>query len=258
MTPTPATNYLTRLVVAVTTPDEAEIALPWVRTLASQLHLTLVFAYVLDPARATVQTEPLDVSEAIARDYLRILASDSRLARLTVQTTLLIGSPADELPRFAEHQPGSVLVLVRGDRGDTGSFVGQATEGVIQRMTTPFIVIPSHASPPSTIRSIVVGNDRSALAENVLQTSQTFGHSMDLIVLAVEVVEPNAMPHAEFLQLTPTFSERRIQVRGLASRHASCDSTSARCGSDRGGCAWCRRYGESGDGTNRRLANKSR
>lgn len=211
------TTYLTRLVVAVTTADEAEIAVPWARTLAGQLHLPLVFVYVLDPARLAERSETIEMAEAMARDSLQILATDGRLDRLDVTTEVLVGEAASELPRFAQRQAGTVVVLVRDDDA-TGFAGGRLADAIFPALISPFIVIPPRAAPPSSIRSIVVGSDRSDLAETVLRTSQTFGQSMNMTVIEVEVVEPGTVGQDEFLRTQPTIGPRRVRVRGLASR----------------------------------------
>ncbi|MCO5177170.1 MAG: universal stress protein [Thermomicrobiales bacterium] len=206
-------RYLTHLLAVTGDERTDDLLIAWSATLAAALHLPLTLVRVVGEA-GSPDAEPTVVAE----DTLAILASDARLTRVDVRTRVLTGDPLEVVPEVGRSTPGSLLILVDPDRQ-----VGEAGEPrrflqELDALTTPFVVIPPGASAPSQINRIVVGNDRSALAEAVLRVARQIAHSLAVDVIEVEAIEPDTIDTAAFLAQEPQIAARSVRARGLASR----------------------------------------
>lgn len=203
---------LTRLLVAISSQDEAEMLVPWARELARALGLPVTVAYVLDPAH---HREPVDVAEAMARDFLALLSRDVRLAGVEVETSLLVGLRQEELPEMAAQSAGTLLVVPSGERsGIAPAFLGGGREGILRAISTPFVVIPPGATAPDRIRRVIAGDDRSGVAPAVLGAAREIAATVGTQVVAVEVIAPESQPAHHFVVLEPEFTEDRVVMRG--------------------------------------------
>lgn len=208
--------HLTRLLVAVHSFTDADIALRWGRTLAGALYLPLTLVHVLDESRVRGNIEE---SRAVAQDWLDLLASDENLHNLEVDTALRSGGVEEELSRLGREHPGSIVLFVAFPGSTNGPVaMGGNLDTLIQAMRSPFIVVPSVAPVPGRVRRIVVGMDQSPLAATVLETARRLAQSLDVEVISVEAVEPGTIPADEFTALEPVIRGDQVRIRGLASR----------------------------------------
>lgn len=208
--------HLTRLLVAVQSFDDADIALRWGRTLASALYLPLTLVHVLDESRVRGD---IDNERVIAQDWLNLLASNPELHNIEVDTDLRIGRVEEELSALGEERPGSIVLFVAFPGATNGpAALGRSLDTLILAMRSPFVVVPSIAQVPTRARRIVVGMDRSSLAARVLATARRLAQSLDVEVIAVEAIEPGTLPPSEFTSLEPVVREDQVRIRGLASR----------------------------------------
>lgn len=204
--------HLTHLFAVTGDEDTDEVLVPWAAALAAALHLPLTLLRVVEPGGPGVAERA-----GIAADTLAIMAADRRLGRHTVETRVEVGSLIDVLPAVGAGTSGSLLILVEPARPD-GAGDQRAFHTLLDALTTPFVMIPPGAEAPAQIQRIIVGNDRSSLAERVLRTAQTVGHALGVDVIGVEAVEPGTLADDEFAAFVPTLAPRLVRARGKASR----------------------------------------
>lgn len=206
-------RYLTHLLAVTGDERTDDLLIAWSAALAASLHLPLTLVRVADD-NGGAGAEPVVVAE----DTLAILASDARLTRIVVDTRVLTGDPVEVVPEIGRSMPGSLLILVDPDRHVSDAEEPRRFLQELDALTTPFVVIPPGAAPPSQIHRIVVGNDHSALAEAVLRVARQIAHSLAVDVIEVEAVEPDTVEPAAFLAFEPQVAARSVRARGLASR----------------------------------------
>lgn len=212
-------RYLTRILLAFGDAEDAEAGLPWASTLARSLHLPLTLVHLLEPGATTAATGVAltPAQEALlAEDLLQLLEHDQRLQGIEVDSTVLGGPVVARLADLAASVPGGLLVFVR----EVGSV--RIWRAVVQALRSPFAVLPppsdAAAQAPGQVHRLVVGVDRSEVAERLLHVSEAIGHGLGVDVIAVEAVEPDATDAAAFLAEAPQLAARRVRMRGLASR----------------------------------------
>jgi nucleotide-binding universal stress UspA family protein len=198
-------SHFRRLLAVVDDVRTDEIVLPWARVLATDLHLPLTLLYVSAPGEAYV-----------APSALAIMKSDTRLSRLTVETRHEAGRLENVLPAVAAEDPGTLVLLPKPvDARDTQRIAEWSTFDMLTSMTVPFALIPTGNVAPAHIHSIVVGNDGSDLAEQVLNVARSIGHSLGVDVIEVHVYEPE---DTDTYGSEPVITPRLIRANGLASR----------------------------------------
>jgi nucleotide-binding universal stress UspA family protein len=203
---------LTRLLVAISSQEEARVLVPWTRELAHALSLPVTIAYVLDPAH---QRESVEVAEAMALDFLALLSRDVRLVDLEVETRLLVGLRQEELPEMAAQSTGTLLMVPSGERsGIAPAFLGGGREGILRAIATPFVVIPPGTPAPDRIRRVIAGDDRSDVAPAVLDAARQIAATVGVPSIAVEVIAPESLPAHQFVAVEPEFATDRIVMRG--------------------------------------------
>ena len=209
--------YLTRLLIAVHDHRDVETGVEWGRALASSLHLPISFVTVVDGPREDATGEQL---ELMAHDALEIVKSDGRLRGIEVDHEVLVADPAERLPELAASQPGSLLILAvdRELAGDRSLTEGSRLRKILRNMRTPYMLLPVEATIPSRIHSVVVGYDRSELSSEVVRIARVMAGSLDVDVISVEAIEPEAVPAAEFASSRLVLEDRAVQARGFASR----------------------------------------
>jgi nucleotide-binding universal stress UspA family protein len=208
-------QYLTRLLIVFSDLDEAEVHLPWARALARSLHLPMTLVYLVDESSLT---ESREITQPVAEDALLLLASDARLAGFEVTTESRIGAVQTELAALAANLPGEIVVLASRGPATERTTLGLPTAEVTRILGVPYLLIPSDATAPTTINRIVVGNDRSELAESVLRVAHTVGHALDVNVIEVEAFEPFERNANDYREIAPLISARDVRLRGRAGR----------------------------------------
>jgi nucleotide-binding universal stress UspA family protein len=197
-------SYFRRLIAVVGDWRTDEDIMTWARAMATDLHLPLTVLYVSAPGEAWV-----------AESALEILRTDHRLARLTVETRHEAGRIENVLPKVAAEEPGTLVLLPKPvNAGETMRVAEWSSIDLLVAMTTPFVIIPPGAARPSRIHSVVVGNDNSDLASQVLHIARSIGHSLGVDVIDVQAYEPEDDTFGTPPEVTP----RSIRANGLAGR----------------------------------------
>ncbi|HEX5167407.1 MAG TPA: universal stress protein [Thermomicrobiales bacterium] len=190
-----------RLLAVVDDVRTDELVLPWAATLATDLKLPLTLLYVSAPGEAYV-----------APSALAILRSDRRLTDLPVETRHEAGRLDNVLPTIAAEEPGTLVLLPQPvDASQTQRITQWSTYDMLVSMTAPFALIPAGNVAPNHIRSVVVGNDGSELAEQVLAAVRSLG----VDVVEVLVYEPE---DTDTYGTDPVITPNLIRANGLASR----------------------------------------
>lgn len=143
----------TRVFLALDGSANAEAAMPLAVQLAQSYQRTLVLVRVAPPIfilgagveAQHAQREAQYAEEAEAHRYL--VETRKRVAaetQLTVETIELVGPIAEQLTHLAASRKGSVLVV--GSHGHSGlkrAIVGSVAADVLNRASTPLIIVPS-------------------------------------------------------------------------------------------------------------------
>ncbi len=98
--------------------------------------------YTPDPTHP--REVPVDMGKmaATAWDYLVRTADGLRKKGLTVRPYVLVGSPAEEIIRFAEEQQADLIVMAsRGRSGFSRWDMGNVAEKVIRATNTPVLLV---------------------------------------------------------------------------------------------------------------------
>lgn len=197
-------SYFQRLIAIVGDSRTDEVILPWARAMATDLQLPLTLLYVSAPGEAHVATSAL-----------AILRSDSRLSRLTVETRHEAGRIENVIPSVAAEEPGTLVLLPQPVNASQTLRVAEwSSIDLLVSLTTPYVMIPPGAVAPAHIHSVVVGNDSSDLAVEVLNVARSIGHSLGVDVIEVQAFEPED----DRFGTEPVVTPRSIRANGLAGR----------------------------------------
>ncbi|MFN8557867.1 MAG: hypothetical protein U0531_11175 [Dehalococcoidia bacterium] len=155
------------------------------------------------------------MAEAIAGDYLAIVATDPRLAALEIDARLTTGLREEELPRVAAERPGSLLIM-SGDQGDgfARTLLGSDVDSIVHSFTTLLVVVPPRAMAPAPLERLAMGIDPSPLAAAVDATGRWLAAALGATPVAVEVLQPETLPPDRFVATFPTISAHHVIVRG--------------------------------------------
>jgi nucleotide-binding universal stress UspA family protein len=209
--------YLTRLLIVVGDHRDVEIGVEWGRSLAAVLHVPITFVSVVDGPQEKATVEQL---ELMAHDTLEIVTSDGRLRDFDVSHLVLSGDPAERLPELAASQPGSLLILAldRDSASDRSLSQGSRLRDILRNMRTFYMLLPVGAHISERVHCVVVGYDQSEFSTEVVRTARVMAGSLDVNVIAVEAIEPDAVEVDDFRAQSLVMDERRIRARGFASR----------------------------------------
>jgi nucleotide-binding universal stress UspA family protein len=132
----------------------AEHALPTAVEMAREYDRTLLLARVVPPVvlvdsgaeTVRLAAHAQHEAEDEALHYLRrIRRHVAREYGVPIQTTLLVGDPADRLTQFVAAHPNSVIVMTtHGRTGLTKLLVGSVASSIIQHTTAPVVIVPYH------------------------------------------------------------------------------------------------------------------
>jgi nucleotide-binding universal stress UspA family protein len=205
-------KQVTRIVAVLGHPEEIQSGLPWSVALARKAGVPLTLLHVIDPVTSDETTEN---GTAMARDMLSLLAASGAVAGLDVQPRVEAGMPETVIPAVAEESHGAVLVLAAGDHGALArSLLHRGRGNVIHHLRSPFVLLPPRIGPPVPLQRAVVGLDGSELANSAASVARKLVAGIAMI--AVEVLEPGALPVEEYLALVPHFAESHVRMRGRA------------------------------------------
>jgi len=103
--------------------------------------------YAGGPGATTVAQKANKQAETDAAAYLNKLASRLERKRLSVETAVITGSPADVILDYAkQHEVDLIIMSTHGRSGISRWFFGSVAEKVIRHATIPVLVSP----PPGT------------------------------------------------------------------------------------------------------------
>lgn len=203
------------VIAAFATLDQAESLIAWTSVLARQLDRPVLLAYILDPGAAR---DPETVRAAVAKDMLKLLATDRRLVGLVVTTAVEFGLMQEELPPLASSHPGALLLMAASDRGAAVPAVlsSGGPSSPAARLQTSFAIVPANCPPPPTITQVVIGTDKSELSESILVRARTLAEGLAVRITTVEAIEPSSASVPEFLATMPVLGETHLVLRGRA------------------------------------------
>jgi len=160
--------------------DLSEAALPMARRLTRSSGSVLELVTVYD--RGSIPVEEWDSAyPEIARSYLDRIAGELTADGSTVETSFLVGNPADQIRALAAKQESDFVVMSTHGRGPFSRFwLGSVTDDLVRTMPAPLVLIrpedeSAEGEEPGLI-NVLVTLDGSENAEAVLPTAAAMGH----------------------------------------------------------------------------------
>ncbi len=149
----------------------AEQALPWVHEIAALTGATVTLVQVVEPTDAVLDLLALQPAmERAAQDYLAQAAQQLAQDRMTVQTRVVVGRPAEQVIHLA-HGVDLIVMATHGRSGIGRWVYGSVADKVLSGAPVPVLLIhvrPAQARPAQPLRRILIPLDGSALAERAL------------------------------------------------------------------------------------------
>ena len=127
--------------------------------------------------------------------YLAEVEASGRNSGLLVSSTWAPGDPASQILNEADKEPDTLVVMAtHGNTGLGQYLLGEVTEQLLKKVTTPLMLVPSRPerdfAPDVELNSIVVPLVQFSLAEQVLPHIVALARSLDLSVILVTVNPP--------------------------------------------------------------------
>jgi nucleotide-binding universal stress UspA family protein len=149
---------LRRIVVPLDGSERAERALPFATRLASQSGGSLVLVRVI--SESAYAPPPLGILDGKpdpsreAEDYLHVIASGADVASVTVETVVIIGSPAVEILHAADSSNADAIVMCSHGRSGLAKWtMGSVAQKVGRHATVPVLVIKEFQPVPVALSS---------------------------------------------------------------------------------------------------------
>lgn len=185
----PSAVKLRNVLVGLDGSDLALQAMPTARVLAQR------FAATLNTVTVAEGDEEIEQARAHASTALGVHPDDERVA------VFAEGDPAEVIARRAEVLDPCVVCVVTHGRGRlTGALIGSVARSLLQRMTSPLVVLgPSADNPgwsprprnwpePLSVPRIVACVDGSTASERILPAAAAWAIALDMTLTVVTVV----------------------------------------------------------------------
>jgi nucleotide-binding universal stress UspA family protein len=214
-----------KVMVPVDGSSFAEHALPYAVALASAGggELRLVTVHEPHPPGEVYiagRTESIDAQQSEQQqEYLEAVARRvGAQSGIQPETSLLVGTPAGALARFATRQHIDLIVMSTHGRGGLSRlWLGSVADALVRRAHVPTLLVrPAEDSPPPQrvrIRRVLVAVDGSAPAEGALADAATLCAAVDAACTVVRIVVPPTHVISSSLPDTAKLSHDKLQAR---------------------------------------------
>jgi nucleotide-binding universal stress UspA family protein len=133
----------------------------------------------------------LDSEQAVAREYLREIASSLSSAGVRARTVVRVGGAADHLLTLERELPADLVALhTRGRGGAVRLLLGSISTAFISRGTSPVLSVRGPALLPARPGPVLAPLDGSATAEGALALAALVAGALDTGVTLLRVLEP--------------------------------------------------------------------
>ncbi len=207
----------------------SEQVLPYAQSVAQGLNAPITLLAIVDPRGYDAPGRlagPGDQSPGAdarpwAEDYLEKTASSLRDAGVSVRTQVRQGEPASEILAEASQEASTLLAMSAHGRSGIGRWMlGGVTRKVVDVAQCPVLVVRSHAdgaaSPELPLSSIIVPQDGSPTAEQVLPHVVSLAKGLRVELTLLRVVAPDIEYYAGHLGGLAGRASGRSSVDALA------------------------------------------
>jgi nucleotide-binding universal stress UspA family protein len=217
-----------------------EHALPLAWGLARRASAKLALAHVhvsqLYVSELAVFDETLEQQRLTQeRAYLEKMSDHlTRLAGVSVATTLLQGGVADALGEHAKASGADLIVLATHGRGPFSRFwLGSTADELVRTATVPLLLVRPQKVPVDLeheqgFHRVLVPLDGSALAEQILEPAVTLGRLMPAEYTLLQVVPPLHPGIIDPLGRVLDLSDSGLDEKARASARAYLESVAER------------------------------
>lgn len=176
--------------------ENAEKALPWIRTLAGREKAQVVLFRAVDTEVMDPEFAPSQVKDAL--NYLLRMETEINQAGIPAKVMVREGNPAEMIVKVAmEERCDLILMSTRGGSKVKRWAIGGVTEQVLRMSPVPVLPIQSHthAARNNHIRRVIVPVDGSKLAEQTLPWAADLARMLkaQLVFLHVYPLGPAGM-----------------------------------------------------------------
>lgn len=161
-------------------------------TLARARSGSLTLVHVIDePAFSDLPPAMAVEDRANAEQYLASIASSIEEG-MPVKTHILTGNPTEELLRFADRAPGSMIAMSTHGRGGFGRVMfGSVADKIVRGSKVPVALVrDEHDIPRGQLRTILVPLDGSPLSEAALPYATELAAGTGATLALVRVIDP--------------------------------------------------------------------
>ena len=213
-----AASAIKKILVPLDGSDMADQILPYVTGLAQAIG-----------ASVTLFTTPAEgESTETAEAHLEAHASDLRNLGLGVATESTEGTPSTEIVEAARRYDAS-LIAMTGHATSQGrkDLIGSTAHNVMQKCTTPVLILPLSAADFAMPSAIVIGHDGSEAAKAALEPAAALAASLTCELLIVRAVEPVAglSGAAKYYSAVDDFAEEDLDALAAELSKNGCNVT---------------------------------
>jgi nucleotide-binding universal stress UspA family protein len=140
-------NDKTCLVVGVDASAESLAAVEWALRLAKDLRCRVIAVHAVGLLEGQHLRPHPDVAAAVSSAR----ALNAGYSDVEVDTVFEDGAPADLLTRIAEEQHAVLIVVGSRGIGRATRLLGSTSEAVLERATTPVMIVPAGSSPATSV-----------------------------------------------------------------------------------------------------------
>ena len=205
-----------KIIVPLDGSELSEQALPYAQLVAKSLSvpIELVQAFdILAPGLLGIQSQRVIdqmVSGAQQRAEAGLASVRERLEAdgHSVSVSVLRGTPADAIVTQASTDPTALVVMSTHGRGGIARWVlGSVTDKVLHTMPNPMLIVRATvtgpASPESSVRTVLVPLDGSALAELSLSHAASMGAALSASISLLRVTPTGDFYRYQLTAATP-------------------------------------------------------
>lgn len=189
-----------RIMVPLDGSPLAEAVLPYATLLAKACSAQIDLVSVLDtgglhaePQHQATIDQVAERAQLEAETYLNDVTNRLEAQKLTVQSNVLLGRPAETLASYAESSGADLIAMSTHGRSGIGRWlIGSVTDRVLHLSSIPMLIIrPAETAPAAEPRigTILVPLDGSNLSESALPYARDLARRLRARVVLVQALE---------------------------------------------------------------------
>ena len=221
-----------RILVPLDGSKLSESVLPYARSIAKALKLSVELLHAVDPAVVSIfvnpdEGRPLDIVESGMKqqglEYLDSLAG-SFPESIAVNCSAIIGKPAEAIVGRAAADPEILITMATHGRSEVERWLlGSVAHKVLLTTANPLLLVRPSEKLENTgvapLKEIVVPLDGSGLAEKILPHAEALARSMDLKIVLLRAYELPAASYYESDMYMPDWGDLARVIRENAQEY---------------------------------------